>query len=195
MIAAAVAVDDEAERRPPARVGDVVGAVLPEILDPVAEQPGDEQPRGAGDRRSRDNDEDRRDAALDGKHAPAPVGDGEPDVDRGDQRPGRSRTRSRCRATRRRVATQPAQLRRRAPTRWAFAAVPALAGRWRWSSRSLVEVVWLVGWLVVVVGSTAMTSLPACASGLEVSHGVGHLTEQVGLLDHWHQLAVLDQFG
>jgi len=38
-------VDDHAERRPPARAGDEVAAVLPEVLESVAGQAGDEQPR------------------------------------------------------------------------------------------------------------------------------------------------------
>src|SRR5205823_14698318 len=36
--------------------------------------------------------------------------------------------------------------------------------------------------------------LAARSSGFEVSHGVGHLAERVGLLDRRHQLAALDQF-
>ena len=38
-------VDDHAERRPPSRVGDEVGSVLPEVLDSVAGEAGHEQPR------------------------------------------------------------------------------------------------------------------------------------------------------
>ena len=38
-------VDDEAERWPPTRVGDELTAVLPQILHPVGDETGDEQPR------------------------------------------------------------------------------------------------------------------------------------------------------
>src|SRR4051812_36562076 len=46
-------VDGHAERRPPAGVGDEVGAVLPEVFESVSGQRGDQQPRwpGDGDRR------------------------------------------------------------------------------------------------------------------------------------------------
>jgi hypothetical protein len=38
-------IDNEAERRPPASVGDELVAVLPQILEPVARKPSDQQPR------------------------------------------------------------------------------------------------------------------------------------------------------
>jgi hypothetical protein len=38
-------VDDEAERRPPTRVGDELTAVLPQVLEPMAGEADDEQPR------------------------------------------------------------------------------------------------------------------------------------------------------
>jgi len=38
-------VDHDAEWRPPSRVGDEVGAVLPEVLEPVPAQPSDQEPR------------------------------------------------------------------------------------------------------------------------------------------------------
>jgi hypothetical protein len=41
-------VDDEAERRPPTRVGDELTAVLPQVLQPMAGEADDEQPSRAG---------------------------------------------------------------------------------------------------------------------------------------------------
>jgi hypothetical protein len=59
--------------------------VLPEIFEAVAEEARNEQPRRAGDSRRGDNDEDGRDAALDGEDIPPPIGDSEADVHRRDQ--------------------------------------------------------------------------------------------------------------
>ena len=42
-------VDGQAERRPPASVGDKLLAVLPEVLAPVASETGRQQPPGSGD--------------------------------------------------------------------------------------------------------------------------------------------------
>ena len=42
-------------------------------------------------------------------------------------------------------------------------------------------------------GADGDDELAACSSGFEVSHGVGHLVEPVGLFDCQHQLAALDQ--
>lgn len=78
-------VDDEAERRPSTRVCDELTAVLPQVLQPMACEAHDEQPRRPGNGRGGDNDEDRRDTGLDDEHASAPVGDREADVDRRDQ--------------------------------------------------------------------------------------------------------------
>jgi len=42
-------VDDQAERRPPASVGDKVAPVLPQVLGPMAGEAGHQQPRRPGD--------------------------------------------------------------------------------------------------------------------------------------------------
>ena len=42
-------VDDQAERRPPASIGDIVAPVLPEVLDPMAGEASDQHPRRSGD--------------------------------------------------------------------------------------------------------------------------------------------------
>ena len=63
-----------------------MGAVLPEVLQPVADEAGDQQPRRAGDRGGADENEGERDAGLDGDDPHASVGDREPDVDRRDDR-------------------------------------------------------------------------------------------------------------
>src|SRR3954464_6657295 len=78
-------VDGGAERRPPAGAGDEAGAVLPHVLEAVAGQAGDDQPGRSGHRGRGDDHEGRRDGRLDGEDVPAAVGDGEADVDRGDQ--------------------------------------------------------------------------------------------------------------
>src|SRR3954447_17149588 len=78
-------VDGGAEGRPPAGAGDEAGAVLPHVLEAVAGQAGDDQPGRSGHRGRGDDHEGRRDRRLDGEDVPAPVGDGEADVDRGDQ--------------------------------------------------------------------------------------------------------------
>src|SRR3954453_18394092 len=75
-----------AERRPPARGGDEVRSVLPEVLGAVASQAKDEQPRRAGDGHGRDQDERERNCALDRDDLRAAVGNRETDVDRRDQR-------------------------------------------------------------------------------------------------------------
>src|SRR5690242_14929225 len=78
-------VHDEAERRPPSSVGDVVAAVLPEILEPVAEEADHQQPRRPGDTRRGEHDEDSGNDALDDDDGRPSVGHGETDVDRRDQ--------------------------------------------------------------------------------------------------------------
>lgn len=50
------------------------GAVLPEILEPVAGKADDEQPRRSRDGRGSDYDEDRCDIGLEGDHQPASIG-------------------------------------------------------------------------------------------------------------------------
>src|SRR4051794_21554279 len=52
-------VDGGAERGPPAGVGHESGAVLPEVLEAVAGQPGHQKPAGAGDRRRGYDNENR----------------------------------------------------------------------------------------------------------------------------------------
>src|SRR4051794_7262020 len=78
-------VDAGAERWPPAGVGDEAGAVLPQVFQAVAGEPGHEQPRRPGHGRGGDDDECGGHRGLDGDDPWAAVGDGEPDVDRGDQ--------------------------------------------------------------------------------------------------------------
>jgi hypothetical protein len=78
-------VDDEAERRPPPRVGDEMTPVLPEVLQPVASETDDEQPWGTRDRNRGYDDEHTDDAALHCDYTPAPVSDREADVHRSDQ--------------------------------------------------------------------------------------------------------------
>ncbi len=50
-------VDDEAERGPPPSVRNELTSVLPEILEPVAHKPYDEQPGRSRDGRGSDDDE------------------------------------------------------------------------------------------------------------------------------------------
>src|SRR3954469_1044157 len=57
-------VDRQTERRPPARVGDELAAVLPQVLEPVPGEADDEQPRRCRDGRRRNDDEDRGHADL-----------------------------------------------------------------------------------------------------------------------------------
>src|SRR4051794_40091804 len=59
-------VDDHAERRPPSRVDDVVGSVLPEVLEPVADHASHEQPRRSRYGRGGYHDEGESHAGLDG---------------------------------------------------------------------------------------------------------------------------------
>src|SRR5690348_10937458 len=74
-------VDGGAERWPPARVPDEVGAVLPQVLQAVAGQPEHEQPcRSADTHRGHDYEGSGHDA-LDGDDVPSPIGHAEPDVD------------------------------------------------------------------------------------------------------------------
>ena len=48
-------VDDQAERRPPASVGNILVAVLPEVLEPMAGEAGHQQPGRSGDARRGDH--------------------------------------------------------------------------------------------------------------------------------------------
>src|SRR5262249_53675405 len=74
-------VDGGAERWPPARVADEVGAVLPQVLQAVADQPEHEQPGRSGDTRCGDDYEEGGHDGLDGDDVAAPIGHAEPDVD------------------------------------------------------------------------------------------------------------------
>lgn len=116
-------VDGRAERGPPACVGNIVTAVLPEVLQPVAGQAEDEEPRRSGDACRGEHHEYARDAALDGDDGRAAVGYSEADVHPMRSGPGTGRRRSLRRATRSRGATQlglrPRQLpRSRVRGRW-----------------------------------------------------------------------------
>ena len=78
-------VDGGAERRPPPCVGNVVTALLPEVLETMACVAKDEEPGRSGDARGGKQDECARDGALDGDHPGPTVCNCEPDVDRCDQ--------------------------------------------------------------------------------------------------------------
>src|SRR5207244_3376083 len=73
------------KRRPPPRVGHVVAALLPEVLETMACVAKDEEPGRPGDARGGKQEERARDGALDGDHLRPPVCHREPDVDRCDQ--------------------------------------------------------------------------------------------------------------
>jgi hypothetical protein len=78
-------VNDKAERRPPASVGNKVAPVLPEVLDPMAGKAEHEQPCRSGDACRSNHDKYCRDPGLNGDNGPSSVSDGEADVDRRDQ--------------------------------------------------------------------------------------------------------------
>src|SRR5436305_920339 len=78
-------VDGGAKRRPPPCVGNVVAALLPEVLETMACVAKDEEPGRSGDARGGKQDERARDGALDSDHLGPPVCHREPDVDRCDQ--------------------------------------------------------------------------------------------------------------
>src|SRR6266576_5547564 len=61
-------VDGGAERRPPPCPGDVVAALLPEVLETVACVAQDQQPGRSGDARGGEQDECASNGALDGDH-------------------------------------------------------------------------------------------------------------------------------
>jgi hypothetical protein len=77
-------VDHKTERRPPARVGNELSAMLPEVLDAVTSETNDEQPWCACDRRGGNDDEHAGNAALDGEDLTTPIGDREAYVDERD---------------------------------------------------------------------------------------------------------------
>jgi hypothetical protein len=78
-------VDDQAERRPPPSVGNILVAVLPQVLEPMAGEAGHQQPCWSGDRRRSNDHKDGGDRSLDGDHGRSSVGHGEADVDGRDQ--------------------------------------------------------------------------------------------------------------
>jgi len=78
-------VDDEAERRPPAGVGNIVAVLLPEVFESVGGEADYQQPRRSGDADRREHHKHPRDAALDGDDGRPAVGHREADVDRRDQ--------------------------------------------------------------------------------------------------------------
>ena len=62
-----------------------LGAVLPQVFASVGEVAGDEEPRAERDGGRGEDHEQRGDSAFGGDDVAAAVGDGEPDVDGGDQ--------------------------------------------------------------------------------------------------------------
>src|SRR6185436_11139248 len=78
-------VDGGAERRPPPCPGNVVAALLPEVLETVACVAQDEDPGRSSDACGGQQDECASDGALDGDHLGSSVCHCEPDVDRCDQ--------------------------------------------------------------------------------------------------------------
>ena len=64
-MAAATQSTTKAERRPPARVGHKLAAVLPEILDPMTGEAEHQHPRRSGDARGGDHDKGCGDSRLD----------------------------------------------------------------------------------------------------------------------------------
>src|SRR6266550_7417406 len=77
-------VDGGTERRPPPCAGNVVAALLPEVLEAVACVAQNQEPGRAGDACGGKQDERASDGALDGDHLGSSVGHCEPDVDRCD---------------------------------------------------------------------------------------------------------------
>ena len=74
-----------AKRGPPAGVGDEVSAVLPEILQPMADESDYEEPGRSGDCRGCHDNEGEGDAAFDTDDLPSAIGNRETDVYRGDR--------------------------------------------------------------------------------------------------------------
>src|SRR5215211_6601290 len=85
MIAAATQSTTKHNGGPPPGVRNELTSVLPKILEPVAREAEDDQPRESRDGRGGDDHEDRCDIQLEGDNDPASIGDGEADVDRRDQ--------------------------------------------------------------------------------------------------------------
>jgi hypothetical protein len=78
-------VDGGAKRRPPPCAGNVVAALLPEVLEAMACVAKDEEPGRSGDARGGKQNERAGDGALDGNHLGSSVCHCEPDIDRCDQ--------------------------------------------------------------------------------------------------------------
>jgi hypothetical protein len=78
-------VDDQAERRPPAGVGDIVAAVLPEVLESMAGEAQHQQPRRSGDACCGEDYKGCGDPRLDGDDPRSSVSHREAEVDRRDQ--------------------------------------------------------------------------------------------------------------
>ena len=77
-------IDNKAKRRPPASVSDELVAVLPQILEPVAGEPCDEQPRGDSHANCSDHHERSGDRTLGYEDVWTAIGNGEADVHRSD---------------------------------------------------------------------------------------------------------------
>src|SRR6266508_6730218 len=77
-------INHETEGRPPARVGNKLTPVLPEVLETVTSETDHEEPRCACDRRGGDDDEHAGNTGFDSENGSASVGDRETDIDRGD---------------------------------------------------------------------------------------------------------------
>jgi hypothetical protein len=73
-------INDHAEGRPPARVRDEVSPVLPQVLQPMARQSDDQQPRRTCNCGSSHDDEDGRNATFGRDDSRAPVGNSKSDV-------------------------------------------------------------------------------------------------------------------
>jgi hypothetical protein len=73
-------VNHQAERRPPPRVGDIVAAMLPEILQSMTDEAEHQQPHRPGDGRRGNQYEYGGDAALPSDDRWPPIRHGEADV-------------------------------------------------------------------------------------------------------------------
>jgi hypothetical protein len=77
--------NSRAERRPPARVGNEMVTLLPVVLETVTRVAEHEQPGRGRHRHRSDHDEQGNDGGFGGDDRRPAVGNGEADVDRGDQ--------------------------------------------------------------------------------------------------------------
>src|SRR5437763_19690 len=71
-----------AERWPPPGAGDVLAALLPGVLAPMAREPERKEPRRSGAPRRGDHYAPHRDTALDQDDPDPSVGDGQADIDK-----------------------------------------------------------------------------------------------------------------